>query len=365
MAGKKQEESGANSFLAGVSHKLGELGTAALRQLPAEAAHNLGLKLLSQGIIERIPQPTPPVVEVDLRTSLFGQQLAHPVGLAAGFDKNAVAYGGFAHLGLSFIEIGTLTPVGQLGNPTPRMFRQKEQMGLINRMGFNNVGCEAALKNLRNFGAARDSCPLGINIGKNKDTPLDLASRDYESCYKVMKGAGHYYVINISSPNTPGLRKLASREFLRELVATPIGEEKDKFWIKLDPDLEPSHLQGLIEEIESLGLAGVILTNTHRVEWPQTGGQSGHPISAISTKALEYAYEVHQGRLAMIGSGGVLSGVDVLEKIIRGASAVQIYSALVYRGMWAVFDLLEELGQEMKLRGFDNIEEAKGSFYAR
>ena len=331
--------------------------------MPAELAHDLGLSLLKSGIVEKLPRPRMEHPKVDLTSKAFGMDLSHPIGLAAGFDKNAAAYLGFAHLGLSFIEIGTLTPKPQKGNPKPRMFRQSEQRGLVNRMGFNNIGVKEAKARLSRYQISKSICPLGINIGKNKTTPMDKAIDDYLMAYEALKGLGSYYVVNISSPNTPGLRDLASKEFITSLANSIESEDRPKFWIKLDPDLSKVDFQTVVETITEVDFKGLILTNTHRVTNPEMGGQSGHPISVLSTKMLEWAFEVHRGNLSMIGSGGVLSGIDVLEKVIRGADLVQIYSALVYRGMWVVFDLLQELENEMQLRGFKSLAEAKNSFY--
>jgi dihydroorotate dehydrogenase len=344
-----------------VSGAVGDLGTALLRWLPAETAHELGMKILRSGLLERIQPPSTYVA--GCRTQLPGLgELPHPIGLAAGFDKNAVAPGAFARLGFSFLEIGTVTPRAQEGNPRPRMFRLPGQRAIINRMGFNSDGAMTVARRLESLRWDLGRVPLGVNLGKNRDTPLDRAVHDFAQGVEVFKNLASHFIVNISSPNTPGLRDLATPSFIREL-AEALDPVRHKTWIKLDPDMGRAAFSEVVESILNSGFVGIVLTNTHRVVHPETGGLSGHPLLLRSTTMLEWAWEVHQGRLPMIGCGGVLSGADVLEKICRGASAVQIWSALVWRGPWVVAKLLEELMDEMKLRGFATIQEAHGSHW--
>jgi dihydroorotate dehydrogenase len=292
--------------------------------------------LLNSPGLKRVPYPTAQRSDVELSVSIPGiGRVKHPIGLAAGFDKNCHSPQGFADLGFSMIEVGTVTPFAQAGNPKPRLFRQPEQRAIINRMGFNNDGSKTVAERVAKLRWEHDKIPLGINLGKNKNTPMERALDDYIESYQVFKGLCRYYVVNISSPNTPGLRDLASTQFLGELAQAFSREEKG-VWVKLDPDMSKQQFQSLVEVIADRGFSGIILTNTHRVEWPETGGQSGHPVAIASTRCLEWAWEVHRGQLPMIGCGGILSGADIFEKIIRGASAVQIYTALVYRGPWVV-----------------------------
>ena len=334
-----------------LSVRFGDLGTACLRCLPAETAHNIGIKLLRSPFFTWLPRPNYLPLQKDLGVHVPGiGNLAHPIGLAAGFDKHAMAPAGFARLGLSFLEVGTVTPRPQAGNPKPRMFRYPEQMAIINRMGFNSHGSSKVEERLNKLQWNHDIAPLGVNIGKNKDTSEQAAIEDFNHGLRTFKDHGKYFVINISSPNTQGLRDLANDDFLKQLA----NDNKDltsKMWLKLDPDMSREKLQSLIESVCQLGFQGVILSNTHKVSWPQAGGQSGHPLAMISNRSLEWAYDVHKGQLPMIASGGVLTGSDVIQKIARGACAVQIYSALVYRGPWAVLKLLEEVKAEM-----DNLE---------
>lgn len=242
------------------------------------------------------------------------------------------------------------------------MFRYPEQMAIINRMGFNSSGASEVSERLRRRKWLHDRAPLGINVGKNKITPDERAIDDYVRCLQAFQGLGRYYVINISSPNTPGLRQLASIEFLEQL-ASQLGQQVHNVWVKLDPDMDGDRFRKIVESVVQLGFQGLVLANTHRVDWPQAGGLSGHPLAIRATKCLEWAHEVHQGDLPVIASGGILSGLDVFERIARGAMAVQIYTALVYRGPWAVVELLIELQAAMRQRGFTTLDDVRGSYY--
>jgi dihydroorotate dehydrogenase len=214
--------------------------------------------------------------------------------------------------------------------------------------------------------AAQLGIPVGVNLGKNKQTLTGNAISDYLKGLIHFKNLGSYIVINISSPNTPGLRELANPEFIRQLkseIEMQVPELLKKIWIKLDPDLSRKEFMALVEAITAERFAGLILSNTHRVAWPEAGGMSGHVLSHLSSERLTWAHEVHRGGLPMIGSGWVLSGVDVFHKLARGASAVQIYTALVYRGPWAVLHMLEELKAEMLLHGYKKASDVIGCHY--
>ncbi len=342
---------------------LAETGTALLRLLPAETAHEVGMAILSRNLIDWLPPPVSRIADSGMRVVLPGiGALPHPIGLAAGFDKHCLAPHGFGRLGLSFLEVGTVTPRPQYGNLKPRMFRQPAQRALINRMGFNSDGAATVAQRLGALRWDHERVPLGINCGKNKDTPPERAHGDYLQVMEAFKGLARYFVMNISSPNTPGLRDLATPQFIHGL-ADEIGSELPRVWVKIDPDMSRREFQALVEAIAGRGFQGIIVSNTHRVTWPEVGGQSGHPLMAPSTACLEWAHAVHGGKLPMIASGGVLSGVDVFHKLARGAAAVQIYTALVYRGPWVVASLLEELAAEMKLRGISCVADAIGSYY--
>ena len=342
---------------------LGHVGTAALRLLPAEMAHDLGMLLLERGLLDVLPAPFFESLTAGLKVVVPGiATLAHPLALAAGFDKHARAPQGFARMGFSMLEIGTVTPQAQPGNPKPRLFRQPEARALINRMGFNSDGAATVAARLRAHQWRFDQVPLGINCGKNKATPNARAAADYLQVMEAFKDLASYFVVNISSPNTPGLRELASPAFIHEL-ADGIGSGLPKVWVKLDPDMQRREFQELIEVIAKRGFQGIIISNTHRVSFPEVGGQSGHPLAAQSTACLEWAHAVHRGELPMIASGGVLTGADVYQKLIRGACAVQVYTALVYSGPWVVARLLTELAAELRLRGYGHVQDVIGRYY--
>ena len=341
----------------------GRYGTAVLRLLPPELAHDIGIWMLEKGVLDKIPLPSSTEWMTGLATNIPGiGQLPHPIGLAAGFDKNARAPGGFARMGFSFLELGTVTPNPQPGNPKPRMFRYPEQLTLINRMGFNSEGAQVVAGRLKELDWDHSRVPLGINLGKNKSTPNDEALSDYLDGLKSFLPYGDYFVINISSPNTEGLRNLAEEEFL-DILAKEVPGSLSKIWVKLDPDTPKDQFQKIVACLMRNQYQGIILCNTHRVDWPQTGGLSGHPLTSISQSRLEWAYEVHQGKMFMIASGGIFSGLDVIERIRRGAHAVQLYSALVYRGPFAVLEILEELSAELKLRGVSCLSDIRGTHY--
>lgn len=341
---------------------IGRYGTSLLRLLPPELAHDVGMFLLEKGLMNALNLPVQQEYSGMAVTIPGIGHLMHPIGLAAGFDKNARCPGAFGQMGFSFLEMGTVTPQPQPGNPKPRMFRYPGQMGLINRMGFNSDGATVVAKRLQNAQWNHDKIPLGVNLGKNKTTPPERALEDYLDGLQTFEKSGRYFVINVSSPNTQGLRDLAGKEFLAFLAA----EAKallPQIFVKLDPDMPRKKFNDIIEAIAEAGFQGVILCNTHRVDWPEAGGLSGHALSSLSQSRIEWAYEVHKGALAMIASGGVFSGLDVYERMIRGASAVQIYSALVYRGPFAVLEILSELAAEMKLRGVECLQDVIGSYY--
>lgn len=343
---------------------LGELSGGILRLLPPETAHDFGMKIMEYRMTRLLPKPKPTHAGINLRQEIEGLgPLAHPIGLAAGFDKNARALPGFYDLGFSFLEAGTVTPLPQPGNPKPRLFRRKGEASLINRMGFNNEGHRAVFERVKSL---KLPCPLGINLGKNKFTPPEKAISDYLRGIAQFKDIAQYLVVNISSPNTTGLRDLANPQFIKELaseVRLQFADTLPRIWIKLDPDMGKGHFQGIVKQITEESFGGLVLTNTHRVEWPESGGMSGHILSHLSSERLEWAYEVHKGKLPMIGCGGILSGIDIFHKMARGANAVQIYTALVYRGPWAVIQMLSEFEAEMKLRGMTDVSQLVGCHY--
>lgn len=283
-------------------------------------------------------------VDQRLEKEVFGLHFKNPVGLAAGFDKNAELIDDFTHLGFGFIEIGTLTPKGQPGNPTPRLFRLPKDQGLINRMGFNNEGVDAALERLKNRSS---SIIVGGNIGKNKVTPNEQALDDYLICFEKLFDYVDYFVVNVSSPNTPGLRELQEKEPLTKLLRTLQERNREKaspkpILLKIAPDLSESQLDDIISITNELSLDGLIVSNTtidrgglvtdeQTIESIGAGGLSGKPVFQKSNEVLRYIRR-HLPTVHIIAVGGIMSAEDAIEKIQAGANLIQIYTGLVYRG---------------------------------
>jgi dihydroorotate dehydrogenase len=305
-----------------------------------------------------------------MRLRSAGLELAHPLALAAGLDKDAHAVGGLFALGFSAVEVGTVTPRPQPGNPLPRLFRLPAQGALINRLGFNNRGAEAAAENLR---AARwRPGPLGINIGKNKDTPLDEASVDYLACVSALAAEADYLVVNASSPNTPGLRQLQEPERLAALLGA-VRQRMDvvapgrPLFLKIAPDLGAEAVDAVVDVALGAGASGLIATNTtisrpfaHPLAGEQ-GGLSGRPLRALSMQTLRRAAARANGRLALWAVGGVATPQDVYERLRAGAAVVQVYTALVYEGPGLVLRLLRGLEALLRRDGFSRLEDAIGA----
>jgi len=340
------------------------LATLALRGLDPEDAHSIAIAGLKLGLGPRAPAD-PPI----LATELAGLKLPNPVGLAPGFDKNAEVFGPMLHAGFGFAECGTVTPKPQAGNPRPRLFRLWQDRAVINRMGFNNEGLEAFAARL----ARRGHRVVGANLGANKDSEDRLT--DYTIGLRRLWGMASYFTINISSPNTPGLRALQTRaaleDLLGRLVATadslPQGVAVPMF-LKVAPDLEDGEIEAIADVVAANGLAGVIVSNTtisrpplrsrHRDE---TGGLSGAPLFTLSTQVLRRFHQATAGRFLLIGAGGIGSGADAYAKIRAGASAVQLYSALAYEGPGLVVRIKRDLAQRLQADGFSSVAEAVGA----
>jgi dihydroorotate dehydrogenase len=357
-----------HSLKKNIVKKLTKLMLPLFRSLSPEFAHDLALFVISHKFFRRVSRDLNAKMlseinqnQIDLRCHIDGiAPLAHPIGLAAGYDKHATAVDGLFDLGFSFVELGTVTLNPQPGNPKPRMFRLRDQFGLINRMGFNSVGIGKFKVNLRqNY---RSRLPLGINIGKNKEIHGEQVLSDYlKLAYEGLRQA-RYVTINLSSPNTPGLRNYATPEFIDSL-AINLTKELHRIWVKLDPDMPKNRFQEIIERLTVHKFAGAILTNTATIAHPQQGGYSGHALSVAAAARLEWAYEIHQGALAMIATGGILTGRDVWERLIRGASAVQLWTAIVYRGPFVVQEILEELSEIMRLNSVNSVQDCIGLYY--
>ena len=320
------------------------LARAGLFALDPERAHDLtlfGLETATRFGAPRLWAAPPPAP-----VRVMGIDFPNPVGLAAGLDKDGVAIRGLAALGFGFIEIGTVTPRPQAGNPVPRMFRLRERQALINRMGFNNAGVESLVGRLAHL---RYDGVLGINIGKNKDTPTDRAAADYRYCLNRVYPFASYLVVNLSSPNTPGLRDLQFGRELEALLDTVL-EERDQcaqrfqkrvpLAVKIAPDIEDEHLPALVDRLIRFGIDAVVATNTttSRVgvegvaHAGEAGGLSGAPLAESANHVLGEVSRLVAGRMAIIGVGGVMDGAGAARKRALGADLVQIYTGLIYRG---------------------------------
>ncbi len=301
-----------------------------------------------------------------LTVSAWGLTFANPVGLAAGFDKDGTALAGLAVLGCSFAEVGTVTPRPQGGNPRPRLFRLPQEEALINRMGFNNAGAEAVARHLARLG--RRPLVVGVNVGKNRETPLERAADDYAACARVLADRADFFVINVSSPNTPGLRQLQAAEHLQELVVRVRAEVGGKpVLVKLAPDLADADLEAAVAAALAGGAAGFVATNTtvardglSHPRAAEAGGLSGRPLFARSTAVLRQVYRLTGGRVPLIGVGGIFSAEDAYAKIRAGATLVQVYTGLIYRGPGLVAAINRGLVRLLERDGFTHLQEAVG-----
>jgi dihydroorotate dehydrogenase len=296
--------------------------------------------------------------------------LPNPIGLAAGLDKDAEAVPGLFALGFGSIEVGTVTPRAQPGNPQPRLFRIPEHQALINRMGFNNVGAEKVAARLRRL--AWHPGPIGTNLGKNRDTPIERAVDDYVRCAQLLAPVSDYLVINASSPNTPQLRRLQEPERLTALLsgvqsATEKTGMAKPLLLKIAPDLSEKEVDAIVDIALACGIQGLIATNTtdqrpfqHRLS-SEPGGLSGAPLRSLATQTIKRVYIRSGGRLAVVGVGGIFTGADAYEKIRAGASWVQVYTGFIYRGPGIAQSILRELEGLLKRDGYTSATEAIGS----
>jgi dihydroorotate dehydrogenase len=342
----------------------------AMRGLPREAAHELTLRALELGLGRLIGgsaarEPDPPI----LAQRLWGLDFANPVGLAAGYDKDARVPDAMLHLGFGFVEVGTVTPRPQPGNPKPRLFRLEQDQAIINRMGFNSGGLDAACERLS---WRIRSGIVGVNLGKNRDT--DDATDDYADGILRAARLADYLVVNISSPNTPGLRELQRRAMLGSLLDRLLSVRETTgrrvpLLLKIAPDLTSEECRDIAQVALEAGIDGLIVSNT-TVERPhglfsrhahEAGGLSGRPLFAPSTALLAEMYRLTQGRLPMIGVGGIANAEDAYVKIRAGASLVQLYTALVFAGPTLVNKIKSGLAGLLRSDGFGSIAEAVGT----
>ena len=338
-----------------------------LHFLPPETAHRLGLRLLAL-------RPTATVrASPALAVDLAGLRLAHPVGLAAGFDKNAEAIGGAIRAGFAFVEIGTVTRRAQTGNPRPRVFRLPDEEAVINRLGFNNDGIEAVVHRLARTRPA--NAVIGGNIGINRDSKDPAA--DYASCLARLAPHVDYLTVNVSSPNTPGLRALQAAERLHGLLLTILGERdrlaaesghRRPVFLKIAPDLDADAEAGIAEVATALALDGLIVGNTTldrpltltSPAAPEAGGLSGRPLFPRSTRLLARFALRLEGRIPLIGVGGIASGSHAYAKIRAGATAVQLYTALIYEGPSLIGRIVRDLDTLLARDGLPSLDAARG-----
>jgi dihydroorotate dehydrogenase len=338
-----------------------------LRRLPAEAAHDLTMRALEAGLgrLMAAREPDPPV----LARRLWGLSFPNPVGLAAGFDKDARVPEAMRELGFGFVEVGTLTPRPQPGNPKPRLFRLEADRAIINRMGFNSGGLDAAIERLQR---RRRGGIVGVNLGKNRDSCDAVA--DYAEGIRRAASVADYLVVNLSSPNTPGLRDLQRRAPFEGLLA-PLLRARDEtrssvpLLVKIAPDLSAEEREDVAAAALTTGVDGLIVSNT-TVERPdglasplakEAGGLSGPPLFAASTALLAEMYRLTRGRLPLIGVGGIVRASDAYAKIRAGACLVQLYTALVFAGPRLVSDIKKGLAELLRADGFSSVAHAVGS----
>lgn len=320
-----------------------------LFRLNAEAAHDFAFQSIQTAF--KVPGVAPlvrrwsQVADPRLAREVFGLRFPNPVGLAAGFDKDARLVDELAALGFGFVEIGTVTPRPQPGNPRPRLFRLPTDEALINRLGFNNGGVAAAVARLRK---RRSKVIVGGNIGKNKDTPNEAAADDYRASFRLLFDVVDYFAVNVSSPNTPNLRALQDRAPLTHLLQTVQAENRTHsrpkpVLLKIAPDLNEAQLDDILAIVEEAGLAGIVATNTtvarQGLRTPAAdvgrlgaGGLSGRPLRERSTEVIRHLHRASGGRVPIVGVGGILSPDDALEKFDAGASLVQLYTGFIYEG---------------------------------
>ena len=332
-----------------------QLARKALFLLPTETSHHLSLNAIALssrlGLLKCLPKPEARPVEA------MGLTFPNPVGLAAGLDKNGDYFDALSELGFGFVEIGTITPRPQPGNPQPRLFRLPEYQAIINRMGFNNLGVDHLVAKVRE---RQFKGVLGINIGKNFDTPVEKASDDYRLCMEKVYDYADYIAVNISSPNTPGLRDLQHAEQLSELLATlkqtqtRLADEQGRYVplaLKIAPDLDDEQIADMARQLIKHGIDGVIATNTTLSREPvkrsplagEQGGLSGWPVRERATEVVGKLAKELDGALPIIGVGGIASGADACDKVNAGASLVQVYTGFIYRGPALISEASEDL----------------------
>jgi len=351
-----------------MTNSLFSLAQPFLTALDPETAHGLAIQALKAGIYPRPDAASPD----NLAQTVFGLKFANPVGIAAGFDKNAEVPDAILGLGMGFAEVGTLTPLAQSGNPRPRIFRLKSKRGVINRLGFNNDGHEPALTRLQQ---REQTGIIGVNIGANKDTADKIL--DYVAGIKTFASVASYFTVNVSSPNTPGLRGLQQRDELDQLLAAVLSQRdvcakeqaRVPVLVKIAPDLSDAELKDIVEICLKREIDGAIISNTtitrDNVQGvdnaQQTGGLSGAPLFEKSTAVLARFHVLSAGKIPLIGVGGIDSAQTAYAKITAGATLVQLYTGLIYQGIGLVGSIISGLSDLLARDGHENIADAVGA----
>ncbi len=324
-------------------------------RMDPERAHEIALKIIARGWVR-----AKPIESKRLTQTLFGTEFANPLGLAAGFDKNGIALDHWRKMRFGFVETGTVTLGPQPGNDKPRMFRLREQQALINRLGFNNEGAQALSKRLAE---ARPEIPVGINIGKNKDVPLSQAASDYANCFRRLCRQGNYFVVNVSSPNTPGLRDLQGKERLWEIfLALREVDATRPMLVKIAPDLSWPEIDDIVEVTLRANFAGFVATNTTiaKPKGSPEGGLSGRPLKDRAQEVLGYLYRNVPNDMILIGVGGIFDGNDLFDRIAAGAHLCQMYTGFVYNGPSAAGRALQGLVERMEQEKVYSLSEVRG-----
>jgi dihydroorotate dehydrogenase len=349
-----------------------------LFELDAERAHDLTMAVLRTPIAPAVLRFLAPAPHPALQQQAFGLTFSNPVGLAAGLDKQGTAVAAWTALGFGFAEIGTVTPRPQPGNPKPRLFRVADDRVIINRFGFNSAG---AVKVARNLAAAADrtdgssACRLGINIGKNKETPNEVAVDDYLQAVEVLHHFADYFVVNVSSPNTAGLRALQDRESLRPLMEQVVARVKSAsgrripVLVKVSPDMDDHQLLAAVDAAVEGGAQGVIATNTTvQRRWLESagsvtreeGGLSGWPLHVLAHEACRTLYRHLRGQVPIVGVGGILTADHAYQRIRAGAALIQLYSGLIFDGPSLVSHIADGVARLLARDGFSSVAEAVG-----
>ncbi|MEI6063446.1 MAG: quinone-dependent dihydroorotate dehydrogenase [Pseudanabaena sp. ELA748] len=353
-----------------------------LFSLDPEDAHHWAIaicrKINDSRILQEIAKSAFYYSDSRLSQTIWNLKFENPVGLGAGFDKNAEAIGAWSNFGFGFAEVGTITAQAQSGNPRPRLFRLPSDRAVLNRMGFNNRGAAATAEYLNNyFQTHKSNIPLGINLGKSKITPIEEAKFDYAESLRSLYEFGDYFVVNVSSPNTPNLRDLQATDQLSAILAElkPINIQNKPILVKIAPDLNDADIIEVVKASQAYGVSGIIATNTTisrqnlttthlsitgKAVTEEAGGISGQPVRDRALAVINLIWQTTEGSLPIIGVGGIFNAEDAWQKITAGAAIVQVYTGLIYEGPMMVKNILRGLVAKLDAHGLENIQQAIG-----